>query len=373
MKLEKIALTNYRNYQAQELSFTSNLNVFLGENAQGKTNLLESIFVLAMARSHRTNSEKELIKWGEDFARLEGVVSKKQGKIPLEMLISTKGRKTKINHLEQRKLSDYIGQLNVILFAPEDLSLVKGSPQIRRKFLDMELGQVNPIYLYQLVQYQHILKQRNLYLKQQSYEKQSDPLFLDILSEQLAAAGSYVLFQRYRFLEKLQHWAATVHAAISEQKEELTLRYHPSLPIQADSSQEEIEQIFLDILQKNRKRELQQQTTFFGPHRDDLIFLINEQNAQTYGSQGQQRTTVLSIKLAEIDLMEAETGEYPILLLDDVLSELDGARQAHLLETIETKVQTFLTTTGLEQITTKLFKKPDIFQVSAGQIERNRE
>ena len=356
MRLNELTLQHYRNYETVSLDFPKTLNLFLGENAQGKTNLFESIYVLAMTRSHRTSNEKELIGWEQAAAKISGVVEKKTGTVPLEILISNKGRKTKVNHIEQKRLSAYIGQLNVILFAPEDLSLVKGSPQVRRKFIDMELGQVSPIYLYDLVQYQSVLKQRNQYLKQLAEKKQTDTVYLDILTEQLAEFGGKVLYARLGFLKKLEHWAD----------------YASSIPIDnTDLSLEALQNQLLQQLMNNRKRELFKANTFLGPHRDDLLFIVNGQNVQTYGSQGQQRTTALSIKLAEIDLMHSETGEYPVLLLDDVMSELDNERQIHLLETIEGKVQTFLTTTSLDHIKDKLTVEPDIFYVQQGKIERN--
>lgn len=372
MKLNNLSLQNYRNYDQLELAFPKALNIFLGENAQGKTNLLESIYVLAMTRSHRTSNEKELIHWEKDSARLQGLVEKNTGNVPLEIIVSNKGRKTKVNHIEQKRLSSYIGQLNVILFAPEDLSLVKGSPQIRRKFIDMELGQVNPIYLYDLVQYQSVLKQRNQYLKQLAEKKQTDTIYLDILTEQLAEFGGKVLYARLEFIKKLEHWASFLHKKISHEKEQLFIEYAASIPIDKESDTiEKLQQLVLQQLTNNRKRELFKATTFVGPHRDDLIFKVNGQNVQTYGSQGQQRTTALSVKLAEIDLMFSETGEYPVLLLDDVMSELDNERQLHLLETIEGKVQTFLTTTSLDHLENKLTVEPDIFYVHQGEIERN--
>ncbi|MHC5250025.1 DNA replication/repair protein RecF [Enterococcus sp. LJL90] len=370
MKLTELSLKNYRNYQTVDLTFQRSLTIFLGENAQGKTNLLESIYFLAMTRSHRTSHEQEIIRWGADLATVKGVIEKKTSKIPLEIQLSKKGRKTKVNYLEQKKLSDYIGQMNVILFAPEDLSLVKGSPALRRKFLDMELGQINPLYLYDLVQYQGILKQRNQYLKQLADKKQKDLLYLDILSEQLADFGSKVLFQRLKFIEELEFWANQIHQKISNQRETLKIEYLSSLGITKGQSTEEIREIFLATLTKNRQRELFKTATSVGPHRDDLIFRVNEQDVQAYGSQGQQRTTALSVKLAEIDLMKAQTGEYPILLLDDVMSELDDQRQMQLLETIEGKVQTFLTTTTLEHIKGKMAVTPEIFYVTQGSIER---
>ena len=369
MRLNKLYLKNYRNYQELKITFTKNLVIFLGENAQGKTNLLESIYVLAMTRSHRTSSEQELIEWQGEQALIQGEVTKGTSKIPLEILLSKKGRKTKINHIEQKKLSSYVGQLNVILFAPEDLSLVKGSPQIRRKFLDMELGQINPIYLYYLVQYQGILKQRNQYLKQLNEKKQTDLLYLDILSEQLAEFGSKVLKARAQFVRRLEFWANTLHQQITHQKEQLEIEYVTSFSSLSTQTQEEIQTQFLELLNQNKKKDMFRGTTTIGPHRDDLSFFVNQKNVQTYGSQGQQRTTALSVKLAEIDLIKEETGEYPILLLDDVMSELDDNRQLHLLETIEGKVQTFLTTTTLDHVKNKMTVEPEIFYVQQGEIK----
>lgn len=369
MRLNKLELRNYRNYRELVLEFPNRLNIFLGENAQGKTNLLESIYVLALTRSHRTSSEQELIGWQDDFAQIRGRIERGTSELELELLLTKKGRKSKVNHIEQKKLSSYIGQLNVILFAPEDLSLVKGSPQIRRRFIDMELGQINPVYLYDLAQYQQTLKQRNLYLKQLSEKKQTDEIYLDILTEQLVDFGSKVLANRLKFIKKLEYWSNDLHGKITNQKEELTIEYDASISLDSEET-EEIRTVFLSELQKNRKREIFKGNTFLGPHRDDLIFKVNQQNVQTYGSQGQQRTTALSVKLAEIDLMKEETGEYPILLLDDVMSELDDSRQIHLLETIENKVQTFLTTTTLNHVKGKMTVHPDIFYVHQGQIER---
>lgn len=369
MQLNKLELRNYRNYQELSLKFPNRLNIFLGENAQGKTNLLESIYVLALTRSHRTSSEQELIGWQDDFAQIKGEITRGTSELALELLMTKKGRKSKVNHIEQKRLSSYIGQLNVILFAPEDLSLVKGSPQVRRRFIDMELGQIDSIYLYDLAQYQQTLKQRNLYLKQLMEKKQTDELYLDILTEQLVDFGSKVLASRLVFIKNLERWSNELHGKITNQKEHLTIEYAASIPLK-NQPVEEIRSVFLTELQKNRQRERFKGNTFLGPHRDDLIFKVNNQNVQTYGSQGQQRTTALSVKLAEIDLMKEETGEYPILLLDDVMSELDDNRQIHLLETIENKVQTFLTTTTLNHVKGKLTVHPDVFYVQQGQIER---
>jgi DNA replication and repair protein RecF len=219
------------------------------------------------------------------------------------------------------------------------------------------------------VQYQKVLKQRNQYLKQLAEKKQTDELYLEILTEQLVEFGSKVLIARQKFVKRLEYWASQLHQKISQNKETLVIEYISSVPDTPWDNLEAVQTAFRQALEKVKNKEHFRQVTLAGPHRDDLIFLINERNVQTFGSQGQQRTTALSVKLAEIDLMKEETGEYPVLLLDDVMSELDDARQLHLLETIEGKVQTFLTTTTLEHVKDKMTVEPEIFYVRQGQLE----
>lgn len=368
MYLTKIKLQNFRNYDKEALDLSSSINVLIGENAQGKTNLIESIYFLAMTRSHRSSKDRELINWHKDFSKVEGQLKKKSNKLPLEIILSKAGKTAKINHLEQKRLSDYIGQLNVIMFAPEDLSLVKGSPSVRRRFIDMELGQMNKIYLHHLVQYQQILKQRNKLLKEARQRKKFDEMYLDILTEQLAAEGAEVLFNRFQFIKKLNQWAQEIQLDISNNKESLVIEYKSLTELNNKLTTEEIFQILKKKYKEVESQEIDQGTTTIGPHRDDLIFFVNERNVQTYGSQGQQRTTALSLKLAEIELMYEVTGEYPILLLDDVLSELDDDRQTHLLDSIQNKVQTFITTTSLDGIQMELLNDPLIFCVKNGGI-----
>ena len=373
MNIKSISLRSYRNYDSLDLNFSPRLNVFLGENAQGKTNLLESIYVLSFARSHRSNNEKEMIQWDKEFARVEGKIQKQESTLDLTMVISSKGKKTKVNGLEQAKLSHYIGHLNVILFSPEDLLLVKGAPQNRRKFLDMEIGQINANYLYNLSKYQTVLKQRNQYLKKMAFSGNQDLVYLDVLTEQLAEAGSLVLFHRLTFIKKLEEWANTIHQKITFGKEVLKISYKSQLELTDTLSEKELFEMLLKEFEATRTKDLKQLTTSIGPHRDDLVFDVNGKNVQNFGSQGQQRTTALSLKLAEIELINAEIGEYPVLLLDDVLSELDDDRQVHLMEFIENKLQTFLTTTSLTHLENKLNITPEIFNISHGVVERNSD
>lgn len=381
MYLEELSINNFRNYSEAKLTFSPATNILIGKNAQGKTNLLEAIYVLAMTRSHRTNNDHELLRFKTNSATIRGTLINQLGKTKLGIDLSNKGKKARVNQLEQAKLSQYIGKMNVILFAPEDLSLVKGSPAVRRRFIDMEFGQIDANYLYNLSQYKAVLKQRNRYLKQLQQKKVTDLLLLDVFSDQLAAFGAEIIIRRLGFLTKLGKFAAKLQLQITNQQESLKLRYDSTINLE-DQKMIKTDWIYKKLKEQYRqqqKKEIFQGTTLSGPHRDDLAFLINEKNVQFYGSQGQQRTAALSVKLAEVDLMHQETGEYPILLLDDVLSELDGARQTSLIKSIQNRVQTFLTTPSLNDVARQLIKDPKVFIINQGKIsepvpkEENKE
>lgn len=381
MYLEELSINNFRNYSEAKLTFSPATNILIGKNAQGKTNLLEAIYVLAMTRSHRTNNDHELLRFKTNSATIRGTLINQLGKTKLGIDLSNKGKKARVNQLEQAKLSQYIGKMNVILFAPEDLSLVKGSPAVRRRFIDMEFGQIDANYLYNLSQYKAVLKQKNRYLKQLQQKKVTDLLLLDVFSDQLAAFGAEIIIRRLGFLTKLGKFAAKLQLQITNQQESLKLRYDSTINLE-DQKMIKTDWIYKKLKEQYRqqqKKEIFQGTTLSGPHRDDLAFLINEKNVQLYGSQGQQRTAALSVKLAEVDLMHQETGEYPILLLDDVLSELDGARQTSLIKSIQNRVQTFLTTPSLNDVARQLIKDPKVFIINQGKIsepvpkEENKE
>lgn len=370
MYLEKLKLNYFRNYDQLEIAFNNQVNVFLGQNAQGKTNLMESIYVLAMAKSHRTSNDKDLIFWEEEYAKIEGRVQRATSSTHLELLISKKGKRAKCNFLEQQRLSQYIGNMNVVMFAPEDLNLVKGSPQVRRKFIDMEIGQVSAVYLHDISQYQKILQQRNSYLRQMQMSKNKDWTMLDILTEQFIEKGAKIVLKRLEFISKLQQWAAPIHLNISRGLENLRIEYKSSTNVSDGSDLSKMINELTLQYQKLKEKEVDRGSTLFGPHRDDLLFFVNGKDVQTFGSQGQQRTTALSIKLAEIELIHEEIGEYPILLLDDVLSELDDYRQTHLLNTIQGKVQTFVTTTSIDGIDHQTLKEAKTIIVENGTVKQ---
>lgn len=373
MHIEKLTLTNYRNYASLDLSFSPQINVLIGENAQGKTNLMESIYVLAMAKSHRTSNDRELIRWNQEYAKIEGDIQRKYGRLPLALTINKKGKKARVNHLEQTKLSHYIGQMNCVMFAPEDLHLVKGSPQVRRRFLDMEIGQISPIYLHDLLTFQKLLKQRNAILKEHRGRPTLNDVMFDIYTEQYIQVAVQIIRKRFYFMELLQQWADPIHRGISRELETLKVSYGTLKELDSGQTVEQMETIVENKLREVRQRELERGMTLIGPHRDDLHFFVNGYDIQTYGSQGQQRTTALSLKLAEIELVKKEIGEPPILLLDDVLSELDDYRQSHLLNTIQGQVQTFVTTTNIAGIDHETIRQAHIFEVDAGKAVKRQD
>lgn len=369
MKLLNIRLHGYRNYKQLELTTDSNVNLFVGPNAQGKTNLLEAMFVLALTRSHRTHKEKELIAWDTDRASIAGVVEHKYGSATLELAISSQGKRAKINGLEQKKLSSFVGSLNVVMFAPEDLEIVKGSPAVRRRFLDMEIAQVQPAYMHHLAQYQKVLAQRNNLLKQIGGRPSDDQyVMLDIWNAQLADHGSKIMVRRQNFIQKLELWADEIHRGITGGQEQLRIRYEPSFDCDEMNEETTVFDQFMVKLSHVKDQEIRRGATLVGPHRDDLVFFINQKEAHIYGSQGQQRTAALSLKLAEIELIREEKGEYPLLLLDDVLSELDHSRQTQLIETFQGKVQTFITTTGIESVNMDRMADARIYRVNEGAV-----
>lgn len=370
MKLKNLKLSHFRNYQGIELCLGPGLTILTGENAQGKTNLLESIFLLSLAKSHRTNHDSEMIEWDQEQARIEAVIETKNYEIPLALTLTKKGKVAQVNYLDQSKLSHFVGQFNTVLFAPEDMQLIKGAPNLRRRFLDIELGQANPIYLNHLLTYQRLLKQRNSYLKQEGRGKKFDQVFFEILTEQLCHEGAHLIQYRMEFLEKLGQIASPIHQNLSNGRDQLRLEYvNGSQVYQPLSLEERIKQL-LDQASTYASRERDQGTTLFGPHRDDFMTYVNDKKAQFFGSQGQQRTIVLSLKLAEIELIKQARGEYPVLLLDDVLSELDDDRQHILMSYIKDKVQTILTTATIKGLKLHQLPHAEIFYISAGNISK---
>ncbi|SFI70873.1 DNA replication/repair protein RecF [Thermoflavimicrobium dichotomicum] len=368
MRVQSLDLYQYRNIATLELKCPEELHLFVGPNAQGKTNILESLYVLALGKSHRSRSPRELIQFGKQRAHLKARVAKDGQIHRLEVQLFEKGKKVSRNGIEQSRLSQYIGFLPAVLFAPEDLALVKGSPQVRRRFLDMEIGQVSRTYVHHLSQLSKLIIQRNHLLKELGKNRQTYSPLLDVMDEQFVSLAVPIWEKRFRFLRMLTKWAQEIHQTITQKQEELMIEYVPSIQIDDGMRTEQLREIFANELLKIRDKEIRRGSTLLGPQRDDFRLKANQLDLHTFGSQGQQRTAALSLKLAEIELIHQEMGVYPILLLDDVLSELDDSRKTHLLTAIRGRVQTFVTTTNLEGIDSATLEQARIYRVRQGII-----
>ena len=355
MYLEKLSLSNYRNYESLIKNFSAQINVLKGANAQGKTNLLEAIYYLAIGKAYRSIREDQLIKWGNDRFLIRGQVRNKAGQINLEVNfqdqqqtgkfpLSKVKKEINVNGIKIRRMADFLGNLTAVLFAPENLNIVKGAPLERRKLLDNDISQVSPGYFLKLQQYNKILRQRN-HLLRRIAESRRGLEDLEIWDIQLKAAGESIIKKRLEVLEKLTPLTRLMQRKITGGKENLEFKYFFNRKWEVKNGYD-INDLFTQEIKRVRKEELIRGQTLWGPHRDDFLLTVNGINLKLYGSQGQNRTAVLAIKLAELEFFKGESGEYPLLLLDDVLSELDRERREHLLNIIQNKaIQCFITTT----------------------------
>ncbi|MEO0539374.1 MAG: DNA replication/repair protein RecF [Cyanobacteria bacterium P01_A01_bin.105] len=374
MFLQRIHLKQFRNYTDQVVTFTAPKTILLGENAQGKSNLLEAVELLATLKSHRTSRDRDLIQANTKQGHIDARLQRELGASALKLVLRNGSRRTAaINGETMRRQQDFLGTLNAVQFSSLDLDLVRGGPGERRRWIDTLLIQLEPVYAYILQQYNQALKQRNAFIKQQTAEADPeqpphlDPAQLALWDAQLATLGTRVIRRRTRGLERLAPIAQKWHADISGSTETLQITYVPNVVAESDAP-DQMQQAFFDKIKTKAVAEFYQRTTLVGPHRDDIEFTINETPARQYGSQGQQRTLVLALKLAELQLIETVVGEPPLLLLDDVLAELDLNRQNQLLDTIQERFQTLITTTHLGSFDAQWLQSSQVLQVSGGHI-----
>ncbi|WP_297714326.1 DNA replication/repair protein RecF [Clostridium sp.] len=359
MFIKRLQMLNYRNYNVLDISLGPHVNVFMGDNAQGKTNILEGIYYCAFARSHRTSKDRELINWNSDNALLSVTVGRERLDKRIDISILKDGKKAiQINKIKIKKIGELFGNFNVVMFSPEDLKIIKDSPGVRRKFIDMELCQLNPKYYYNLVQYNKVLNERNSILRNRNINKD----ILDIYDMQLVEFGYNIIIDRLEYIQKLNKYSTKIHSDITSGKEKIEFKY-----ISTIKDLENIKENFYSLLEKNRSRDCERGITSIGPHRDDFTVLINDIDTKSYGSQGQQRTAVLTIKFSSLKIIKELTGEHPVLLLDDVLSELDFSRKRYILSTIG-DIQTIITCTGIEDLYEYLDDKSKVFKVKDGEI-----
>ena len=374
MRIKSLKLLYFRNYLSMNIDVHPSLNVLVGNNANGKTNIIESIFCLALGRSYRTKSDSECIMFGETATAMSCVVNKNDKNLDIMLGINNKGKSAKIAGVKKTKLTDFVGELNVVLFSPEDLQLVKGSPSLRREFINREFYQFSRIYHKYYLMYQHLLKQRNSYLKdmRKNPKDEMSLAYLETITSQLARVAIYITKERVSFVQDISKLTYQNMLNISNGQESLKIRYKSSVleALNINDISDEIfnEESLTKVMMKKSYDDIMRGSSKIGPHQDDLEFYINDLDAKMYASQGQQRSIVLSLKLAEINYLKTKTGTYPVLLLDDVLSELDKNRQLKLLDAINENVQTFITTPSISDIKEDLLKKAKVFKIENGNI-----
>ena len=355
MWISKVNLINFRNYEKQEIELNNNLNIFYGENAQGKTNIIEAIFLCSMGKSFRAKKDIEMIQLGKENANIEVYYEKSDrcGKIKIDL---SKRKNIYLNGIKLKKLSELLGTINVVIFTPDDINILKGGPQNRRRFLDIMISQLKPNYMYNLNLYLKTIEQRNNYLRQIRDERKSEEL-LDIWDDKLIEYAEKIYNYRKEFMEKIQEKILNIHKEITDNKEIIKIEY---------KSDCENREKYSKLLKERRKLDIIKGYTTKGIHRDDFNIYINDKDLSMYGSQGQHRTTILSLKMSELDIIYDEIGEYPILLLDDFMSELDEKRRRHLLEKIE-NIQVIITCTDKIKLENKNIL---IYNVKDGKIKK---
>ncbi len=382
MRLTHLSLHNFRNYVRLDLDLGPDVTLLVGDNAQGKTNLLESIFYLATSRSPHAGADREIVNWLAaqqeplPYARLVGRVARGSGDLAIEITLVQQEnnddryrKQIRLNGVAKRAM-DLLGQLNVVLFLPQDIDLVSGSPGGRRRYMDVTLCQVDPGYCRALSRYNQILSQRNALLRDLREQGSGSAAQMAFWDEQLAEHGARLVGARREALEGVGVLAHQVHSELTAAEERLQVSYEPSLEVANSETGHQIEVAFQEQLGSLRQREMAAGMTLIGPHRDDVRFCIDGMDAGVYGSRGQQRTIALALKLAEVEFMRQRTGEHPVLLLDDVLSELDAHRRAFLMHVLEDgPQQSILTTTDLRVLPTTFLRRCDLWRVEMGRLK----
>lgn len=371
MILKKIELRNFRNYEHLSSRFYKGINIIYGDNAQGKTNLLESIYFLAITKSHRSFIDNNLIKDGEKSAVVKGSINKGSLDIDLSVTLDNNKKLLSIDNSNIRKVSDYISNMNIIIFYPDDLELLKGSPLVRRKYFNLQLSQLYSNYFVLLNDYNKLLKIRNDYLKKMNSGKNVDMNYFDILTDYLVDKGILISKMRHKYIEKVNAFCTNIYKDIMG-LDDFNIKYIPSIEIDYKDDIKS-KKLLIDYYNKHLKYDIKMCSTTSGVHKDDFEFNLFDNNLKFYGSQGQQRIAVLCLKLSEIEIFKKYKESTPILLLDDVFSELSDDKKNNLLKYISKDIQTIITTTELNNLDKKLIKKSKLFKIEAGKLIKVKE
>ncbi len=368
MKIERLKLTNFRNYLNLEIDLNPNINIFVGNNGEGKTNILESIYVLSLTKTNRLGQENDLIKFGEDIAKIEGIVNSDNILKKKEIHFTKLKKSLYVNNKEIRKNRDYIAGFSVILFTPQDLEIVKGSPNIRRNLLNIDISQLHNNYINYLNEYNQIVKMRNEYLKKMNINGNTDERYLEIINRELINKAVKIYEYRFDFIEKINKLLPGIFKKITNINKMMII-YNNSLGIK-EFSAKEVEKVLMHKFKKNLNIELMQGMTLTGPHRDDFSFYIDDKDMKIFSSQGQQRMAVISLKLAEIYLFKDILGEYPVLLLDDIFSEIDKIKRNKIVKFLKDDIQTIITTTDINDINSILLEKAIVYNVKNNKVTK---
>lgn len=358
MYFKSIYLENFRNYDKLSLDFDSKLNIITGKNAQGKTNLIESLFIMGLGKSFRTSKDNEMISFEKEFSKARAIVQDEDEENEIEIVYSKEGKVIKVNGLKLQRAADLLENVYIVVFSPDDLRIVKDGPESRRRFIDRELCQIKPIYYSDLGNYKKVLKQRNYLLKQ----RYADENLLNVFDESLSEYGMRIIEERYKFIERISEISNKIHKDISGNSEDLKIEYETSF--KRGTTKEE----YKEHLKKSLENDILKGYTCVGPHKDDLYISVNDKDIRAFGSQGQQRTASLSLKLAEIGLIKQETGKNAVLLLDDVLSELDLKRQEYLINSMK-DVQIFITATDIDEKLKSMLPEGKSFFIDNGKAD----
>ncbi len=370
MIIKSIKLCNFRNYSNISINFNEKMNILIGKNAQGKTNMLESICVLALTKTYKNGVEPNLISFKKKKAIIKGSITNNKILKKLEVSIEEGKKVFKINNNEIRKMSDYISNLNIIIFTPEDLEIIKGSPSIRRNLMNVQLSQISLKYLNTYNEYNKILKIRNEYLKLLLTSSMADKKYFDVITEKLIEKAIIIYQERKKYIDYINNNINSIYKEITGE-ENLCVTYETNVDIE-DFSEKTIYNVLKNKFNSEYKKELNYGMTLYGPHRDDLVFSLNKNNLKYFGSQGQQKVSIIAFKLAEIDIFMEYKKTKPILLLDDIFSELDIKKRNKLLEYINNDIQSIITTTDLKNIKSKYIKDAYIYEINNGNIERRQ-
>lgn len=368
MFLKSISVVNFRNYDNLELELSPNVNIIYGDNAQGKTNLLESIYFLAMTKSHRSFIDDNLIREGEKIAKIDGLVSNDDFETNLRIVLSTASKKMFVDGNNYKKVSDYVSRMNVIIFYPEDLELVKGGPLVRRRYINLELSQLYSNYMDILNDYKKLIKIKGNYLKGVKSGNKMVDNYYSILNEYIIKRSVPIYIMRKKFIDKINMFASSIFFDLSGNKG-FNIRYKTSINMDDVDS----DRIGLELREQSKlllSDEIKMGKNLLGPSFDDFEFYIDDMNIKKYGSQGQQRMAVLAIKLSEIEIFKNYLNTSPILLLDDVFSELDSVRKNNLLKYVDSSVQTIITSTDLDNIDSSIVERAKLFNIKNGKVER---